>query len=596
MFPFESVVVNESAVPKSTTMFAPWQRDHAATALHRRSVPISCIAVSGTCTGSLSYSAGEMTMGFFPHTWVSTVTYGPIKSGTTELSIDESNFFSLMPASRKSVSSIDVYSSPVRFVSVATRHSLMIVSLSKTATTMFVFPMSTASSIVFFLLIYYYIVMETLIQPKVLKGFRDFLPNQEILRSDLIEKLTHTYRSYGFVPIDTPVLEYTEILLRKSNGETEKQVFRFEDNGGRDVAMRFDLTVPFARFTAEHKDELYFPFKRYHLAKVWRGEKPQAGRYREFVQCDFDTVGSDSAAADFEILNVMRTALAAIGVKNVTIRMNHRGIFNRFLAKLSVLDRSEDVLRSVDKLAKVGREEVVKELTEITGNSDTAAKIIDYISEGSDFDSTLARLEQMAGGPAEDTQRMKDIYAMMKAAGIESSYVLDPSITRGLDYYTGVVYETFLNDRPSIGSVCSGGRYDNLAGLYMKEKVPGVGASIGLDRLIAGLEQLGLTAKKGSYLDAEIYCLDAQDAIAYQKTAAELRAEGIAVEVFPDAKKIAQQYAVTEAKGVPWGVFVKEDDVKNGTLSLKNLATREITDGLTPAQAADRIKKDRSAV
>jgi histidyl-tRNA synthetase len=435
--------------------------------------------------------------------------------------------------------------------------------------------------------------MDTLIQPRVLKGFRDFLPAAEIERDDLMEKITAVYRSFGFVPIDTPVLEYTEILLRKSNGETEKQVFRFEDNGGRDVAMRFDLTVPFARFTAEHKDELYFPFKRYHLAKVWRGEKPQAGRYREFVQCDFDTVGSDSAAADFEILNVMRTALAAIGVKNVTIRMNHRGIFNRFLAKLGVLDRSEDVLRSVDKLAKVGRDEVVKELTEITGNSDTAAKIIDYISEGSDFDSTLARLEQMAGGPAEDTRRMKDIYAMMKAAGIESSYVLDPSITRGLDYYTGVVYETFLNDLPSIGSVCSGGRYDNLAGLYMKEKVPGVGASIGLDRLIAGLEQLGLAGKKGSYLDAEIYCLDAKDAIAYQKTAAELRAQGIAVEVFPDAKKIAQQYAVTEAKCVPWGIFVKEDDVKKGTLSLKKLATREITDGLTPVKAAEMIKAAR---
>ena len=435
--------------------------------------------------------------------------------------------------------------------------------------------------------------MDTLIQPRVLKGFRDFLPAAEIERDDLMEKITAVYRSFGFVPIDTPVLEYTEILLRKSNGETEKQVFRFEDNGGRDVAMRFDLTVPFARFTAEHKDELYFPFKRYHLAKVWRGEKPQAGRYREFVQCDFDTVGSDSAAADFEILNVMRTALAAIGVKNVTIRMNHRGIFNRFLAKLGVLDRSEDVLRSVDKLAKVGRDEVVKELTEITGNSDTAAKIIDYISEGSDFDSTLARLEQMAGGPAEDTRRMKDIYAMMKASGIESSYVLDPSITRGLDYYTGVVYETFLNDLPSIGSVCSGGRYDNLAGLYMKEKVPGVGASIGLDRLIAGLEQLGLAGKKGSYLDAEIYCLDAKDAIAYQKTAAELRAQGIAVEVFPDAKKIAQQYAVTEAKCVPWGIFVKEDDVKKGTLSLKKLATREITDGLTPARAAEMIKAAR---
>jgi histidyl-tRNA synthetase len=431
--------------------------------------------------------------------------------------------------------------------------------------------------------------MDTLIQPRVLKGFRDFLPAAEIERSDLMEKITSVYRSFGFVPIDTPVLEYTEILLRKSNGETEKQVFRFQDNGGRDIAMRFDLTVPFARFTAEHKDELYFPFKRYHIAKVWRGEKPQAGRYREFMQCDIDTVGSDSAASDFEILNLMRTALGAIGVKNITIRMNHRGIFNRFLEKLGVSGRSDDVLRSVDKLAKIGRDEVAKELAEITGSTDIASEILTYIAEGADYDSTLEKLEKMAGGPAEDTKRMRDIYEMMKAAGIESSYVFDPSITRGLDYYTGVVYETFLNDLPSIGSVCSGGRYDNLAGLYMKDKVPGVGASIGLDRLIAGLEQLGLTEKKGSYLDAEIYCLDEKNSIAYQKAAAELRRKGIAVEVYPDAKKINLQYAVTDAKCVPWGIFIKDEDIQNGTMSLKKLATRETTDSLSADKAAEII-------
>ena len=211
--------------------------------------------------------------------------------------------------------------------------------------------------------------MSDLIQPRILKGFRDMLPADEILRSDIIEKITKTYRAYGFVPIDTPVLEYTEILLRKSNGETEKQVFRFEDNGGRDVAMRFDLTVPFARFIAEHKEELYFPFKRYHISKVWRGEKPQAGRYREFIQCDFDTVGSDSATADFETLALMKAALNAIGVNDITIHVNHRGIFNRFLAKLDCAQKSEDILRIVDKLAKVGAQEVAKELEEITGSS-----------------------------------------------------------------------------------------------------------------------------------------------------------------------------------------------------------------------------------
>lgn len=435
--------------------------------------------------------------------------------------------------------------------------------------------------------------MSDLIQPRVLKGFRDFLPEQEIGRTNLTEKITQVYRSFGFVPIDTPVLEYTEILLRKSNGETEKQVFRFQDNGGRDVALRFDLTVPFARFTAEHKEQLYFPFKRYHIAKVWRGEKPQAGRYREFVQCDIDTVGSDSAAADFEILNVMKSALNGIGVNNITIHVNHRGIFNRFLASLDVLDKSEDILRSVDKLAKVGQDEVLKELKEWTGDDSKASKILEYISCSGSFDEILSKLTALAGGEAEDTQRMKDIYEMMKAAGIEGTYVLDPSITRGLDYYTGVVYETFLNDLPSIGSVCSGGRYDNLAGLYMKEKVPGVGASIGIDRLIAGLEQLGVFKANGSYLDAEIYCQDAKNAIYYQKVAAQLREQGVNVEVFPDAKKMGQQYAVTTAKGVKWGVMIGEEEIKNGTITLKNLLNREMSCGLSAEKAAEIIKSSR---
>lgn len=431
--------------------------------------------------------------------------------------------------------------------------------------------------------------METLIQPKVLKGFRDFLPQDEILRAGLIEKLTNTYRAYGFVPIDTPVLEYTEILLRKSNGETEKQVFRFEDNGGRDVAMRFDLTVPFARFTAEHREELYFPFKRYHIAKVWRGEKPQAGRYREFVQCDFDTVGSDSASADFEILSLMKAALSSIGVDDITIHVNHRGIFNRFLAKIGCSDKSEDILRIVDKIAKVGEQEVKDELTEVTGSTSSAEQILDYIKPCDTFAQTLDKIEKLAGGPAEDSKRMRDIYAMMVAAEIDKAYVLDPSITRGLDYYTGVVYETFLNKLPSIGSVCSGGRYDNLAGLYMKDKVPGVGSSIGLDRLIAGLSQLGLATQKGSYLDAEIYNTSADLSIYYQKVAGLLRKAGVAVEVFPDSVKMSKQYAVTDKKNIPWGILVSAEEAQNGTLTLKNLSTREQFQGITAEEAAQKI-------
>ena len=435
--------------------------------------------------------------------------------------------------------------------------------------------------------------MASLIQPRVLKGFRDILPENEIERSRLMEKITKVYRSYGFVPIDTPVLEYSEILLRKSNGETEKQVFRFLYNGKRDVALRFDLTVPFARFTAEHESELYFPFKRYHLSKVWRGEKPQAGRYREFIQCDIDTVGSDSAAADFEILSIMRAALAEIGVKDITIHVNHRGIFNRFLAKLGVAEKSEDILRSVDKLAKVGKEEVKKELVEYTQSEEKADQILTYISGSTDFDSTLSMIEQMAGGEDSDSQRMRDIYNMMKAAGIEATYVLDPSITRGLDYYTGVVYETFLNELPSIGSVCSGGRYDNLAGLYTKTKLPGVGASIGLDRLLAGLEQLGKTGKKGSYLDVEIYCMDKSLAVHYQGVAEKLRQKGINVEVFPEAKKMEQQYAVTDAKTVPWGILIGTNEDEKNVLTLKKLATREQFENLTVEQAAEKILSEK---
>ncbi len=419
--------------------------------------------------------------------------------------------------------------------------------------------------------------MAELIQPRVLKGFRDSLPAQEAGRALLIEKLTGVFRSSGFVPIDTPALEYTEILLRKSDGETEKQVFRFQDNGGRDVALRFDLTVPFARFVAEHRGELYFPFKRYHIAKVWRGEKPQAGRYREFIQCDFDIVGSDSAAVDYEILALMKRALSAIGVEDVTVRLSHRGIFNRFLTRHGIADKSEEILRTVDKLAKAGADEVKSILTGLTGSPETAALILDYVTGAggtpADFETTLCKMEGLAGGPAEDTERLRQIHRCMCATGIQNSFVLDPSITRGLDYYTGVVYETFLDALPEIGSVCSGGRYDNLAGLYMKDRLPGVGSSIGLDRLIAGLEQLGRPQGRESFSDAVIFCTDEAALTSSYALAAALLEKGIACEVFPEARKMGQQYAWAEKKAIRWGITAAE----SGTWQVKNLETREQT-------------------
>lgn len=417
------------------------------------------------------------------------------------------------------------------------------------------------------------------------------MPEAEITRSTLIEKLTDVFRSFGYVPIDTPVMEYSEILLRKSNGETEKQVFRFEDNGGRDVALRFDLTVPFARFTAEHKDELYFPFKRYHIAKVWRGEKPQAGRYREFIQCDFDCVGSDSASSDFEILSLMKAALQAIGVEDITIRMSHRGIFNQFLEKRNLTDKSEDILRTVDKLAKVGKEEVTSQLEALIGSKTLAEEILEYITPADTFEQTLTHMETMAGGESDNTRRMREIYAMMEAAGIASSFVLDPSITRGLDYYTGIVYETFLNELPGIGSVCSGGRYDNLAGLYMKEKVPGVGSSIGLDRLIAGLQQLNKLESRKSFIDAEIFCLDKDMMTEYHRLAQTLRQRGVRCEVFPDPKKLLAQYTVAEKKGIPFGITLKKEDVAGNTVTIKNLATREVFEHISLDKAIDILLK-----
>ncbi|UTC90747.1 histidine--tRNA ligase [Treponema denticola] len=406
--------------------------------------------------------------------------------------------------------------------------------------------------------------MSDLIQPKVLKGFRDFLPADEIERALLMERLVKVFRDYGFVPIDTPALEYSEILLRKSGGETEKQVFRFNDNGGRDVAMRFDLTVPLARFVAEHKSEIYFPFKRYHLGKVWRGEKPQAGRYREFLQCDFDTLGSDSAAVDFEILRLIKKALNELGVSNFKIHVSHRGIFNRFLKSLNLSEDSEEVLRIVDKLAKIGEAEVLKLLTDIS-SEESAKKILAYISgvnkelKSEDFEKTLSHLENLAGGSGEDTKRMRDIYALVKAVGIEDSVVFDPSITRGLDYYTGVVFETFLTDLPSIGSVCSGGRYDNLTALYMKEFITGVGASIGLDRLLAALEQLGHQKTKASFTDLLIFSLPEDDQALSYKIVNFFEAEKINAEAYPEPKKMNHQYTYAEKKDIRWGLFLGKD-------------------------------------
>ena len=427
-----------------------------------------------------------------------------------------------------------------------------------------------------------------MIEPVVLKGFRDSLPKDEIPKKKIIRKLEDVFTSFGFSPIDTPVLEYTDVLLGKGGGETDKQIFRFKDNGGRDVAMRFDLTVPFARFMAAHHSEVGVPFKRYHISKVWRGENPQKGRYREFIQCDFDIVGADNTLSDVEILSMMHASFAALGIERYTFHISHRGLFSLFLASIGIEDKSIEVLRTVDKLRKIGEDEVRKLLTEITGDEGKANAVISYITagDGKDFMATLETLEELSGGKSEPSSRMREIYNVLTQLGIEKSFTLDPSITRGLDYYTGIVYETFLDDLPSIGSVCSGGRYNDLASLYMKEKTPGVGSSIGLDRLLAALEELqSPLLKDTAEADIMIVPQSGKEGEAL-KTASMLRQKGLNVSMYliPDAK-MKKIYAAAENAKVPYLLTFGES-----SFTVKNLNTRESMEG---EEAINQILKER---
>ncbi|WP_319477578.1 histidine--tRNA ligase [Marispirochaeta aestuarii] len=432
--------------------------------------------------------------------------------------------------------------------------------------------------------------MASIIQPRVLKGFRDFLPETEIQRRGIVKILEEQFRLFGFVPIDTPILEYTEVLLGKGGGETDKQVYRFEDHGGRDVAMRFDLTVPFARFMAAHVNELYLPFKRYHMAKVFRGENTQRGRYREFMQCDFDIVGTDTASADFEILTMMHDSFHALGVSGVTIRLSHRGIFNRFLAHRGIAKDSAEILRTVDKLSKIGSDAVLELLEEISGRENARA-ILDFIGAEGDFSEVLEKMEGLAGGEDEDTRRLKDLKAAMARCGIQESFVLDPSITRGLDYYTGVVFETFLDELPQIGSVCSGGRYNNLASLYTKQELPGVGASIGLDRLMAALEQIGTSGRNEAPVEAMVLCMDEEGTGDFHAFARTLRSSGIRAEVYPDPRKLGAQFGFAEKKGALAAVLLGEEERKAGTVTVKDLAARKNHGGLSPEEAIKLVRE-----
>lgn len=425
-----------------------------------------------------------------------------------------------------------------------------------------------------------------MIQPRTLKGFRDYLPEVMIPRERLIERVTGIFRSFGFCPIDTPALEYLEILSGKGSEETDKQLYKFSDHGGREVGMRFDLTVPLARFTAQYFGQLPLPFKRYHIAKVWRGENTQAGRYREFMQCDCDTIGSDALACDIETCLVIHRLMESIDLRTsgtftkYKVRINNRLILNGLLEKLDLAEKAVPVLRAIDKLPKIGPQKVVEELAETAAvTAEQAGKVIELaLLKGSNQEILAALSKILAGSPKgeEGLSKLAELLKACMAAGVpEERLVLDVSIARGLDYYTGTIYETFLDELPGIGSVCSGGRYDDLAGLYTKQKLPGVGASLGLDRLLSGMEELGMIEKIATMAPVFIPYFEQDRLGDYLEIAAKIRGKGIGVEVFPEPKKLGQQLKYADKRGFTYAVIIGGEEFAGGIAKLKNLKSTE---------------------
>jgi len=399
-------------------------------------------------------------------------------------------------------------------------------------------------------------------------------------REHLVDIARGVYRSFGFSPIDTPSLEYTEILLGKGGDETDKQLFRFTDQGDRDVSMRFDLTIPFARFAAQHLQEIGTPFKRYHIGTVWRAEKPQKGRYREFMQCDFDTIGTTSNAADIETLFVIHDLMEQIGFSGFRVQVNNRMVLNGLLDKLDLHDKAVGVLRALDKLSKIGRDGVITELVEKVGTTAEQAKqVIELVAADGNTEDVLSRLESLLEGSEQGqigVARLRELFAACRTAGLDERRVkLDVSIARGLDYYTGTIYETFLDDLPGIGSVCSGGRYDNLAELFTTQALPGVGASLGLDRLLAAMEELEMIESTSTPAAVLMTVLDAEHVGDYLRVARILRAAGIATEVFPDPRALKKQMKYASRRGFRVAIIAGEDEFAAGTWQVKNLAASE---------------------
>ena len=435
-----------------------------------------------------------------------------------------------------------------------------------------------------------------IIKPRTLSGFMELLPAKQIRFEKMVEILRTTYASYGFAPLDTPVIEDAQILLAKGGGETEKQIYRFQ-KGDSDLALRFDLTVPLAKYVALHCNDLAFPFRRFQISKVYRGERAQRGRFREFYQADIDIIGDGKLDImnEAEIPAIIYKVFRGFGLSRFQIRVNNRKILNGFYAMLGLSEKSGEIMRTVDKLDKIGADKVKGILlTECGLNEAQADEILKFIAISGSNAEVLSALEGYQGRDEVfdmGLSELKAVTANLAAFGVpEANFAVDLTIARGLDYYTGTVYETTLLDHPEIGSVCSGGRYDNLAGYYIEKQLPGVGISIGLTRLFCVLDEQGLLNPELPSAPADALVLPMGGDIAPAIAVAEaIRSEGLRVQLYAEQKKFKQKMAYANKLEVPFAVLLGEDEIAEGKCSVKNMVSGEQVK-LTPAEAAAHIK------
>ena len=418
------------------------------------------------------------------------------------------------------------------------------------------------------------------VEPRTLAGFMELLPEEQILFEQMKQKIEKTYQKFGFLPLDTPIIELSEVLLAKAGGETEKQIYRF-NKGDTDLSLRFDLTVPLAKFVAKNYGNLSFPFRRYQIGKVYRGEKVQKGRFREFYQCDIDIIGDGelSILNDAEIPNVIYTIFKELGFDDFTIRINNRKLLNGLFESLSQSENATEILRIIDKIEKIGKEAVIEELEKISVSKDSINKILEFIEIDGTTDEKISKLqnlnienEMFKIGLEEITETIKYI----RIFGIpENNFKLDLTIARGLDYYTGTVYETFLNEHREIGSVCSGGRYENLAEYYTNKKLPGIGISIGLTRLFYVLNELNLIKAEQKSISKVLVIPMAEDLKVPIEIANTLRKQGINTEIYLNDKKLKAKMKYADKLQIPYVIIVGEDEIDSGIVKIRNMETGE---------------------